>query len=245
MIEVNREVREWAVIIFPLAYLALVVESFRASTFGYLRNLNPVEDVVSYIRRVSAYGPIISWSCECYHFETRTRMVTEYYTEYEMQHNYQTNQMESVAVQKSRQKEEQYQEKVITRTDSRFFFYENVTDISPQLTEEINQFQAIKIAFSKDYEPNSARARESYHDQLNAFHRVNEHYDDYYSWTENVSIQDYKQRMMSVVDVKRISVLMRWPIYVLTSLLSLSWLHRLWLEAKTANGSYRFVKSIT
>lgn len=52
VIEVNREVREWAVIIFPLAYIALVVESFRASTFGYLRNLNPVEDVVSYIRRM-------------------------------------------------------------------------------------------------------------------------------------------------------------------------------------------------
>ena len=42
------------------------------TTFRYLRSINWVADCFGYVGKIKLKGPIISYSCECYHMEERT-----------------------------------------------------------------------------------------------------------------------------------------------------------------------------
>lgn len=226
------------------AYIALLVESFMSPVFTYLRHLYRVEDVIEYIRRVRASPPEIYWSCESYHYETRTRWVTEYYTEYETRYNWATKSTEMIPVQKSRQKQETYIEKVVTHRESQDFNYEMFEDISGEITDAIFKFEAIKIQFTKCYKFGNKEIRNRYKSEKSQMVTRNKPRDTHFSFYEELHIADFKEKMLSIVDLDKVSWFMKWPLYILTTLLGCSWLHRFWFEKKTVYGKYMFVKLI-
>jgi len=119
-----------------LVYPIYTFEVFRSATFKYLKNLRMVEDVVSFINRVKGNAPVITYGCKCYHMETRTRRVAVHSTD--------TN-----GNRQTTYRTETYQEMVITHTESHVFKYSRFQDDSPALTNNLTNYNAVKLDFTK------------------------------------------------------------------------------------------------
>jgi hypothetical protein len=49
---------------------------------------------------------------------------------------------------------------------------------------------------------------------------------------------------LSIIDLKKKSGLMHWMIYILSSIMTLSWVYRKWLDGETVKGHFEFRKVI-
>lgn len=227
-----------------IMYLIYLGEALFAPTLRYLWNLNKVEDIISYIDRLKSYAPEIGFYCECYHMETRTRWVTEYYTEYEQVYDYTSNRYESQPVQKSRQVLETYEEKVVTYTETEYFKFSRFKDTSGDVSKDIYKFHATKVDFSKQWQAGDSATAEAYQSQKNNFQVRNRNRDRYFHFNEFFHIKNFKTKALSIVDLKKKSGLMHWMIYILSSVVILSWIYRNWLERETVKGHFEFRKVI-
>ncbi len=232
---------------FPLLvimYLIYFIEALFAPTLRYLWNLNQVEDIVSYINRLKNYSPQISFHCECYHYETKTRWVTEYYTEYEQVYDHHSQRYESKPVQKSRQVQETYEEKVVSYRDSENFTFSRFKDVSGNISNDIYKFQATKVDFSKYWQAGDTATTNAYQLKKNNFQSRNRHRDRYFDFYESFNLKNFKSKALSIVDLKKKSIFMHWMIYLLCSIFAFSWVYRKWLEGETVKGNFEFRKII-
>jgi len=221
----------WSLYVLIGVYVVYMIEVFASATSRYLWNMNFVEDFVSYINRLKTYRPRIWMRCESFHYETRTRTVTEHYTD-------------SSGRQQSRTRTETYTEKVVTSTDAENFDYSSWRDDSGVVTMEITRYNCVRIDFLKEWRCDNFDTTNAYQRQKAAFIRKNEHRDTHFSFWEGMEINDFKEKMMSVTDFKMLSPLIRWWVYVLISMLSFSIFYRLWLERKSIKAKFCFVKSV-
>ncbi|MDK2410521.1 hypothetical protein QHH11_18935 [Aphanizomenon sp. PH219] len=232
----------FSILIF--VYISYFVESLFAPAFRYLWNLNQVEDIVSYIERLKTYCPEIGFHCECYHYETKTRWVTEYYTEYEQVYNSSSQTYESQPVQKSRQVQETYQEKIITYQETESFAFSQFEDISGNVSDDIYKFQATKIDFSKSWQAGDEATSNAYQLKKINFQTRNQNRDTNFDFSEYFHLNNFKTKALSIVDLEKKSILMHWMMYILCSIFTFSWFYRKWLESETVKGNFEFRKVI-
>jgi TMEM151 family len=245
-------VGEEAFSILIFVYISYFVESLFAPTLRYLWNLNQVEDIVSYIERLKTYPPEISFHCECYHYETRTRWVTECYTEYEEVYeevynsNLQRYERRSVRrpVQKYRQVEQTYEEKVVTYQETENFSFSRFEDVSGSVSDDIYQFQATKVDFSKSWQAGDEATSNAYQLKKINFQTRNQNRDRNFDFSEYFDLNNFKTKALSIVDLEKKSIFMHWLIYMFCSIFTFSWFYRKWLEAETVKGNFEFRKVI-
>jgi hypothetical protein len=70
-------------------------------------------EIGMYVEQLKRAPPLLSMICQCYHYETRTRYVTETYTEY----------VNEQSVMRTRTRIETYREKVVTYNGYETFHY--------------------------------------------------------------------------------------------------------------------------
>jgi hypothetical protein len=227
-----------------VAVLGYLFNSFASPTLKYLWHLNPVEDVVAYIRGREATPPELGFTCECYHMETRTRFITEHYTEYEEQYDPSTQSCRTVAVSKSRQKQETDQERVVTFKGDERFGYSQWDDISGELTADIYRYQAMRVDFSFKVDFGDREIEDRYNVKKKQFISNNERRDKCFDFHEYCRIADFHPRMLAIVDAKKKSPLLHWVSYIFIALVGLSWPYRIWFDRETASGAFTFRKRI-
>ena len=227
-----------------ISYLALVIESLRSPTLGYLWGLNWVEDVADYIERLKSYRPKLTFHGECYHYETRTRDVPETYTEYEYRVDPVSHQPAWFTVTKTRMKQETYEAKVVSHREQAEFKYEQCRDVSAPLTDEIYKYQATRVDLQLRWEPDDLKTAERYQAERAAFVKRNKHRDTHFSFAERQQLKDFRARMLAIVDLEQKSPWMHWGWYAAASFATLSWPYRYWLERETVQGSYTLLKRI-
>jgi hypothetical protein len=237
-------VGEEAFSLLKIVYLIYFIEALFAPTFNYLWNLNKVEDIVSYIDRLKTYPPEIGFHCECYHYETKTRWVTEYYTEYEQVYDSSSQRSESRPVQKSRQVQETYEEKIVTYRETENFTFSQFEDISGDVSDDIYEFQATKVDFSKYWQAGDEATNNTYQLNKSNFKSRNQNRDRYFDFSEYFNIQNFKAKALSIVDLEKKSICMHWIVYILCSIFTFSWFYRKWLEGETVKGNFEFRKVI-
>lgn len=213
------------------AALVYLVESFSSPVFAYLRHLKTAEDVVTYIQRLKTYPPSVAFSCQCYHTETRTRHVTETYTD-------------ANGYTQTRQRAEQYQETVITYSETQPFVFSRWEECSADLTAAIFCYQYTCIDFEIACPRGNLRTEERYNAEKTQFIARNQYRDAGFSFWENCSLHDFTPKMLSIVDIKKKSPLLHWSTYILVTLLMLSWPYRLWFDRSTVYGHFCFQKRI-
>lgn len=218
-------------VVFVVAAVVYLIEAFCSPAFAYLRNLRVVEDVVSYIQRLRSYSPDLTFSCECSHDEMRTRVVTE-------------TQTDADGNSRTVTRTETYTETVVTYRESQAFRYARCEDRSAEMTDEIYRCAYTCIDFSLDCRPGNQETEERYQQEKADFIERNRHRDARFSFSERQTLQDFKPKLLSVVDRNRKSPLIHWSVYLLATLLMLSWPYRIWFERQTAHGKFQFRKLI-
>ncbi len=64
----------WFLIFIP--YIPYIIEVFCSSTFRYLWNKKKGERIYDYVIDIKKTKPVLSFWCECFHYETRFRYYT-------------------------------------------------------------------------------------------------------------------------------------------------------------------------
>lgn len=215
--------------LFLIPEVVSLIEFFCSSTLRYLWNKTQSDSIREYVVKMKETRPSISMWCECYHYETRVRYVTESYT---------VNGPNGPET-RTRQRLETYEEKVVTFTDSEYFDYSHFFEISRMISDDIYHNDLIKIRFSEKIEFGDPYTRGAYDRQLSSFIARNKHRDVCFSYTENKSTPGFKERMFSMNGEEH-SCLVHWFWYTLISLLGFSWPFRMWIESKCVRGEFKF-----
>jgi hypothetical protein len=220
------------------------IDLFASPALRYLANLSSAEDVVMHIKKRRDTPPSLGFTCECSHTETRKRYVTEYYTEYEWRYDGTANASRSVPVSKTRQREETYQEQVVTYRGSCAFVYSRWVDVSAALTDEIYNYEAVRIDLSFGVGYGDRRTAEAYAAARSRFIEQNRNRDTSFRYWEHCTLDGFRPKLLSIVDLSKRSPLMSVWAYLLLGAFGLSWPYRLWFNRQTVGGSYRLEKRV-
>lgn len=221
-----------------LSCAVYLIASFVADTPRYLWHLDHVESILAYVERIKATAPSWEFACECYHMETKTRQVKKAET------IYLTVDGKSVPITRTWTEPETYQEKMVTHTERQPFIYSRSQDVSPQLSDAIRRYQAVRVDCAYDISFGDQRTLASYEAAKAAFIAQNRHRDVFFHFSERHYIRGFKSKLLSVVDISKKPVLMHWGFYVLATVLLLSWPYSAWFHANTAGGHLEFRKLI-
>jgi hypothetical protein len=215
--------------VFALVEVLFLIEFFCSSTLRYLWNKASNDSIRDYVVKIKETRPSISMWCECYHYETRVRYVTETYTV----------QGSKGPETRTRQRMETYQEKVVTYTETEYYDYSHFFEISRMISDDIYHNDLIKIKFSQKIEFGDPYTRAAYDRQLGRFISRNKHRDTCFSYTENKHIPGFKERMFSLNGEEH-SCLVHWFWYTFLSFLGFTWPFRIWIESKCVRGEFNF-----
>ena len=215
--------------LFVLIELIYLIEFFCSNTLRYLWNKVSSDSIFEHVNKIKLTRPEISMWCECYHFETRIRYVTESYSV----------QGSNGPEMRTRQRMETYQEKVVTHTEKEHFEFGNFYEISRMISDDIYHNDMIKIKFGKNIVFGDSQTRNEYDRQLSIFISRNKHRDTCFSYVEYKEIPGFKDRMFSVNGEKH-SCFVNWCWYIIFTLLGFTWFYRIWVESKCLRGEYNF-----
>jgi len=231
-IEIGSPVREGRVtplmiaafVVLPVVYLIYLIESFCSATSAYLWNFSPDEDIVSYVKRLRTYAPVLSFHCECYHYRTYVTYSTD---------------------SKGNQTSQTHTEKVTTHTETQRFPYSRCVDDSGDISENVFVYNSTRVDFSKDIQFGDDRTAFLYNSAKSAFIERNKYRDTHFDFAEHKDLQDFKEKVLSIVDTKQVSCFMSWGVYfVLTVFCMMSAPYRIWLDNNSIHAKFVFIKKI-
>lgn len=216
-------------------YVLYLIEALVTKTWRYVWNMKVPkgEDIGMYIQRMKNKPPCISMTCECFHYETRTRLVTEYYTEY----------INGQTVSKSRTRTEIYQVKVVSYNGHETFSYREWSDASGGLSDEILKYNAVRIDLSKSWVASNPETAEAFNLQYNNFKAKHRNRDTYFTSFQALDIDGFKPNVMWVVHQ---AWYMNWQTYAVFTIMSLSSVfYRYWLDHHSVKAYFEVKKTVT
>jgi hypothetical protein len=228
----SRDAIQASLIALGFIYFFYVIEVFCSSTFRYLWNKKQSDKLLDHLITVKNTRPELQFWCECYHYETRTRWVTETYTE----------QGPNGPVTRTRQKLETYTVKIVTHTETEYFRYTNFHDASGMISDDINHYDFIKINFKKEYSFGNPHSEMAYRDQYDYFIKRNRYRDSCFDHSMQFQLSNFKDKMLSINTTNR-SCSVHVCTYLTWSLvLMMSWPYRIWMEMLCYRGEFVFKK---
>jgi hypothetical protein len=215
-------------IIWGIFYLTIVL---RSHTFQYLRNINTTETVLAFMDRMYATKPTVTWSIQCYHYETRTRQVRYTVTYYvgNQQHT------------ETRYRTETYQERVNTHAASGALQYTRWEDVSvPLCRDEIIEYVLTKVSIKKTWIAGDTGAREQKED----FIRYNNR-DEYYDFFEDFELHGFRSRFLGLTDLAKRPCLAHWFWYLVAHTLVVFALpYLMWMSSVTGKVRTTVLKKV-
>ena len=214
-------------------YIIYLIEARFSRTWRYLKNMKTSEgeDFGKYVERIKKEVPLISMTCECFHYEIRVRSVTEYYTEY----------VNGQSVQRTRIRLETYQERVVTYNGLEMFQYTQCSDDSRFLSDEMSLHNAVRIDLLKSWVPADSRTMTAYHRQYEKFKRKHQRRDKHFVSFQNFHINGFKSSMSSVAQQKWY---LNWRMYGVITFCCSSIFYRYWFDRYSVKAKFEFKKII-
>ncbi|KAH3767812.1 cytochrome p450 family protein [Pelomyxa schiedti] len=210
-----------------VTYLTYFIDCAFGITSRHLWFMRDVESVFDYVIRIKSVPPRLSIHCECYHYETRTK----YITERDSQGNTHTR-TETETV------------KVTTYTETENFSYDRWDDQSGDLTTEIASRRYIKVDYEKTWHCGDSHTEHAWQRFQDVFNARNQNRDTHYSWFTSYSIDGLHDHMLSVTDLSKKSPMLAWRWYFLFSLVLLSYPYRMWVEGLADYAKFTFSKRV-
>jgi hypothetical protein len=223
-----------SLVILGCTYFIYLIDVFCCSTFRFVYNQKKSDELVNYVMRIKKTRPDFIFWGECYHYETRTRLVNETYTE----------QTENGPRTKTRQKLETYTEKVVTHTESENFIYRTSYDDSGMISNDVNTHDVIKITFKKNYRFGNQESEWAYKNQFQYFINRNKCRDVCFDHTETFQISDFKDKILSRNTTDHSTKLTTSYYLAISLLLMCSWPYKIWLENLCYKGEFTVKKII-
>ncbi|KAK2951033.1 putative Transmembrane protein 151B [Blattamonas nauphoetae] len=218
-------------VVLGVFYIANIIESCCGRHFKYLIHLDKKSTFIQTIKDLQNTAPRIWWTCECYHYETRVRYVTETYTDSNGQSH-------------TRQRRETYQEKVITARGSANFRYKYFADDSGALNDAVHLFDAIRVDFTKQYTFGDRLTEKRYYRQRERFLDTYRFLDVHFDHWDHYDLPGFKEHKMCLMDLKKKPCCMNACVYVIFILLTVPMFHRLWLDSVSLNAKFHMNKIV-
>ncbi|XP_055342421.1 transmembrane protein 151 homolog [Paramacrobiotus metropolitanus] len=221
----------WAVvtgsILLGAFYIAYILETFCCnSNTKFLNNSVMVSDIHQYVESVRGGAPAVVWHMECYHYETRTRLVS------------------SGSGRSRTTRVETYTVKVTSWTGDQAFEFSNWADISdPRQLDTIGAFQQTRIKFDKQFVLSDNQTLASFEAQRDYFVAANRLRDTHYDLSESFEIAGFQPAVLaSTTSEKPFFLTLHW--YVLAVLFLLELPFSFMIKMQSARMQYVYVKKL-
>lgn len=216
-----------AIIMLIIAPIVVLIESIFSHELDYIKNIMEDETAWSYIQRMQQVAPVITMKVECYHWETRTRVV--YYTD---------------ANGNTQSRTETYQERVVTFVDVDTFSYGSWVDVSKREMPALSTVALTRLKIDLHILFGDEETSEEYNRQKAAMLERNEHRDDHMDYSRSEQVPGLEKRISAYVDLRLKPWWIRPRYFWLATLLFMTWPYRWLFRARTAKNYYDMKKKI-
>lgn len=231
-----------AAVLLLISFVIYLTTALCNSTLRYLIVLDPAEDIRRNIAQLQREAPQLWLSCECYHMETRTRIVQRPVTRSVTVESNSSSTTQEVTEYIN--ETEVYQQRVVTHSASEPFAYARFVDTSSGLVGDVGRYQALRIECTVTYRFGDQAAQEAYDRFKARFIAENKARDAEFDQQEHFQTPGLPAKFLSVVDVDHKPVLMHYFWYVAATATGTALLYALWFRNITAFWEYRFEKSV-
>ena len=109
----------------PGIWLILLLEHFFSDEYEYLKNLGDISNSANIVRNLRSSKPCITFHIQCYHYETRYRVITD-------------TKRDDQGRTRTETRTESYRERVNTHRANEMYHYDRCEDISSDDLDGIN-----------------------------------------------------------------------------------------------------------
>eukprot|EP00112_Aurelia_sp_Birch-Aquarium-sp1_P001238 Seg1128.3 transcript_id=Seg1128.3/GoldUCD/mRNA.D3Y31 product="Transmembrane protein 151-like" protein_id=Seg1128.3/GoldUCD/D3Y31 len=162
-------------------------------------------------------------SVECYHWETRTRLVSSTGADGLSHSHYETCEV-----------------KVVTHTESKVFPITYAEDVSDSLN--LDQYGVTRLKLTPDVKCGDSETQEKFNEMSDEMVEENRHRDDHIDFSYEDVIDGFRKRICAYTNPTYRKFWMSSSCYWMASLLGLSWIFRLIFNCKTTKCKYTIKK---
>ena len=216
------------VIMVGFCGIFLWIEMCFSNESKYIKNILPSEtSISSYVARLRETRPVIFHRIECYHWETRTRVVTSTDGDGNIQTDIET-----------------YEERVVTHTDCENFPFAYFKDISPPTIEGISSNKLTRLQMFKDANFGDSETRDAYDRMQTRLEEANQDLDTHMDSWMDVEVDGFIERLSAYAHSNQKSWWMNSACYYISSLLCCTWPFRLLYRQCTTKATYTVLKEV-
>ena len=216
-----------AIVMLCLSPVIVLLESAFSRELNYLKNIMEDETAWEYLQRMHEVPPRINMVVECYHNETRTRVV--HYTDSS------GNQQSST---------ETYTKKVVTYVDTDVFSFGSWLDISKKEMPALSTVALTRVKIDLSMLFGDQETADDYERQVTEMLERNRHRDVCTDYSSSKEIPGLKERISAYVDLKVKPFWIRPLFFWIATLLLMTWPYRWLFRAKTAKTYYTLKKKM-
>ena len=215
-------------VMIGICAIFLLFEMCFSNESKYIANILPSETSLnSYVTRLRETRPVIFHRIECYHWETRTRVVT--YTD--AQGNLQT-------------RTETYQERVVTHTDCENFPFVYFKDLSPPTIDGISSNKLTRLQMFKEVRFGDSETLDAYDRMQTRLEDANRNLDTHMDSWMDFEVDGFIERLSAYSHSSQKSWWMNSSCYYISSLLCCTWPFRWLYKACTSKAKYTLTKKV-
>lgn len=219
--------RIFAIVMLCLSPVIVLLESAFSHELDYLKNIMQDETAWGYIQRMHEVPPRINMVVECYHYETRTRVV--YYTD---------------ANGNQQSRTETYTEKVVTYVDQDLFSFGSWLDVSKKEMPPLSTVALTRVKIDSSILFGDQETADDYERQVVEMLERNRHRDVFTDYSASKEIPGLKKRISAYVDLRVKPFWIRPLFFWIATLLLMTWPYRWLFRAKTAKTYYTLKKKM-
>ncbi|XP_078380280.1 uncharacterized protein LOC144663243 [Oculina patagonica] len=219
--------RIFAIVMLFVCPVIVFIESCFSHELDYLKNIMEDETAWGYIQRMQEVPPRINMVVECYHYETRTRVV--YYTD---------------ANGNQQSRTETYTEKVVTFVDQDEFSFGSWVDVSKREMPALSTVALTRVKIDPSILFGDQETADDYERQVAEMLERNRHRDVFTDYSSSKEIPGLKKRISAFVDLSVKPFWIRPLFFWIATLLQMTWPYRWLFRAKTAKSYYALKKKM-
>ena len=219
--------RTFAIVMLCISPVVVIIESFFSHELSYLSNILQDQTAWSYIQEMHEVPPQIVMIVECYHYETRVRVV--YYTD---------------SNGNTQSRTETYTEKVTTFIDQDEFSFGSWVDVSKREMPPIGHSSLTRLKIDPCILFGDQETADDYASQVAAMIERNRHRDVHTDYSAKRQIPGLKKRISTYVDLNVRPWWIRTGYFWLATLLMMTWPYRWLFRAKTGKTYYILKKKM-
>ena len=219
--------KTFGIVMLCMSSVYTFIESIFCHEWDYLRNIMQDETASGYIQKMHQVAPRIGMVVECYHFETRTRVV--YYTN---------------AYSNTQSRTETYTVRVVTFVDHDEFSFGSWVDVSEREMPSLSTVSLTRVRIDPYVLFGDHETADDYERQVAAMIERNRHRDAFTDFSASREIPGLKKRISAYVDLRVKPWWIRPLFFWLATLLQMTWPYRWLFRAKTSKSYYALKKKL-